>query len=119
MRVVFAIVAFLAACAPAAAFEKKLDAATLRDLFRDIRLTSTETGRVVEQVIQSSGATFTVDIETSAQSQGFWRLEGDKYCSQWPPSQHWTCYDVFGNDDGIVFVSSTGTRYQMELPPAD
>lgn len=104
---------------PAGAEEKKLDGPALRDLLNDITLTSTKTGRVMEQVFQPGGVTFTVDVETKAQSQGFWRLEGDKYCSQWPPSEHWSCYEVFGNDQGVVFVSSNGTRYQMDLPPAD
>jgi hypothetical protein len=101
------------------AFEKKLDGKTLKDLLSDISLTSVENGRVIEQVFQKGGATFTVDIESQAQSRGFWRIEGDKYCSQWPPSEHWSCYDVFGTDDGVVFVSSNGTRYQIELPMAN
>jgi hypothetical protein len=105
--------------APAAAKETKLDGTALRDLFNDITLTSKENGRVIEQVFQSGGVTFTVDIHTNVQSQGFWRLEGDKYCSQWPPSEHWSCYDVLENDQGVVFVSSNGTRYQMKRPPAN
>jgi hypothetical protein len=105
--------------ATAQAAEKKLDAETLKDLLGDITLSSTETGRDIEQVFQSSGATFTIDTETKQQSQGFWKLQGDKYCSQWPPSENWECFDVYGNDQGVVFVSSYGKRYQMELPPAD
>jgi hypothetical protein len=27
-------------------------------------------------------------------SWGKWRVEGDKYCSQWPPSDGWACYGV-------------------------
>ncbi len=106
-------------CGPCPATEKRLDGATLSNLLNDITLTSTETGREVEQVFRASGLTFTVDIESHAQAMGFWRIEGDKYCSQWPPSAYWSCYDVFGNEDGVVFVSSNGTRYQMETPPAD
>ena len=91
----------------------------MKVLLSDNTLTSTETDRVTEQVFQASGVTFTVDISTKAQSQGFWRIENDKYCSQWQPSEHWSCYDVFSNDQGVVFVSSNGTRYQMATPPAD
>lgn len=25
-------------------------------------------------------------------SWGTWRVEGDRYCSQWPPSDSWSCY---------------------------
>jgi hypothetical protein len=119
MKQIIAMFVFAVLTTAAEAFEKKLDGEALKDLLSDITLTSTETGRVIDQVFQSSGATFTVDAETKALSRGFWRIEGDKYCSQWPPSEHWSCYHVFGNDNGVVFVSSNGTRYQMELPPAD
>jgi hypothetical protein len=27
-------------------------------------------------------------------SWGFWRVEGDEYCSVWPPSDRWACYAV-------------------------
>jgi hypothetical protein len=105
---------------PATAAEVKLDGATLKDLLSDVTLTSYETGRKVEQVFQKSGVTFTVEVETKLQSTGFWKLEGDKYCSQWPPSEHWSCFDVYGGDQGVVvFVSSLGKRYTMELPPSD
>ncbi len=25
---------------------------------------------------------------------GAWRVQGDQYCSLWPPSDRWACYDV-------------------------
>jgi hypothetical protein len=27
-------------------------------------------------------------------SWGSWRVQGDEYCSVWPPSDRWTCYSV-------------------------
>lgn len=27
-------------------------------------------------------------------SWGQWRVEGDRYCSVWPPSDRWSCYEV-------------------------
>jgi hypothetical protein len=116
-RIAFLIWFALAGCA--FADEKLLDGATLKNVLSDVTLTSNETGRAIEQVFQAGGVTFTVDVESKAQSSGFWRIEGDKYCSQWPPSEHWACYDVLSNEQGVVFVSSNGTRYQMKLPPAD
>jgi hypothetical protein len=45
---------------------------------------------------------------------GRWRVEGDRYCSVWPPSDRWDCYRVeraprgldlrFLGDDGSVAV---------------
>ena len=46
--------------------------------------------------------------------EGRWRVEGDRYCSVWPPSESWACYDVdraargldvrFTDDAGSVTV---------------
>jgi hypothetical protein len=119
MKTIILTLLFSSFIATVQAAEIKLDAEALKSLLSDITLTSTESGRVIEQVFQASGATFTIDIETRQQSQGFWKLQGDKYCSQWPPSENWECFDVYGNDQGVTFVSSYGKRYQMELPPAD
>jgi hypothetical protein len=27
-------------------------------------------------------------------SWGHWRVQGDQYCSNWPPSDRWDCYDL-------------------------
>lgn len=35
-------------------------------------------------------------------SLGNWRVENDQYCSQWPPSPVWACYDVFLNPDETI-----------------
>ena len=37
-------------------------------------------------------------------SWGYWRVEGDLYCSQWPPSDLWTCYAVEVAGDRVRFV---------------
>ena len=41
-------------------------------------------------------------------SWGNWRIEGDQYCSQWPPSDLWTCYDVWVDDNLIRFIDANG-----------
>jgi hypothetical protein len=41
-------------------------------------------------------------------SQGRWRVDGDQYCSQWPPSDRWSCYDVFAIFGGIRFSDAGG-----------
>lgn len=119
MKLITFIILTVLLCQSVAAAEKKLDGAAIAVALDNVTLTSTENDRKIEQVFQSSGATFTIDVQTKALSQGFWRVEGDKYCSQWPPSEHWSCYDMFTNQAGVVFVSSNGTRYQMATPLAD
>lgn len=35
-------------------------------------------------------------------SWGYWRVEDDRYCSQWPPNDAWDCYDVSSDASGAV-----------------
>lgn len=44
-------------------------------------------------------------------SAGRWRVERDRYCSVWPPSDLWACYDMAENADGSVirFISGDGS----------
>ena len=37
-------------------------------------------------------------------SWGYWRVEGDRYCSQWPPSDLWACYGVEVAGNRVRFV---------------
>ena len=37
-------------------------------------------------------------------SWGYWRVQGDRYCSQWPPSDLWACYDVAVSGDRVRFA---------------
>ncbi|HQY43979.1 MAG TPA: hypothetical protein PK450_07340 [Paracoccaceae bacterium] len=44
-------------------------------------------------------------------SQGRWRVEGEEYCSLWPPSDRWSCYGVERSSDGLAlrFVTQDGS----------
>jgi hypothetical protein len=53
--------------------------------------------------------TFSADGSTQyGESTGQWRVEGDRYCSAWPPSDSWACYDVFRIAGGVRFVGDGG-----------
>jgi len=43
-------------------------------------------------------------------SWGYWREEGGRYCSQWPPGNEWTCYDVERNGNEIRFIDDSGQK---------
>jgi len=43
------------------------------------------------QDFRESGKTL---YNSGGNSWGNWRVEGDQYCSQWPPRDLWDCYDV-------------------------
>jgi hypothetical protein len=99
---------------PCHAEEKKLNGAEIAAALTDKVLTAkTDT----TQIFQKSGVTFF--SESGSQSQGFWKVSGDKYCSQWPPNQAWPCYDVLQDGSKITFVSASGSRYEMQLPKSN
>lgn len=43
---------------------------------------------------------------------GKWRVSGDFYCSQWPPTPGWTCYQVKrdASDGALQFISESGGK---------
>lgn len=47
-------------------------------------------------------------------SRGYWRVTGDHYCSQWPPSDRWVCYGVEVEAQGLDlrFVAKDGSATQ-------
>ena len=50
------------------------------------------------------------------ESLGFWSVEGDQYCSRWPPSGGWTCYDMFRTAEGtLIWIDSEGGRSRGTL----
>ncbi len=42
------------------------------------------------------------------ESWGYWRVQGDQYCSQWPPNDLWACYDMERQGVRIRFVGQGG-----------
>ncbi len=97
--------------------DMKLSGADIAFVLQDVELTAHDDGKHISQIFQKAGVT--LYIVDGQQSQGFWRVEADKYCSQWPPHEQWDCYDVTQNGKTIAFISSTGKRYEMLLPDAE
>ncbi len=60
---------------------------------------------------QGFGADGSTDYQAGSPSHGSWRVEGDRYCSVWPPSDHWACYGVERSADGLSlrFVAEDGS----------
>ena len=46
---------------------------------------------------------------SGAPSAGRWAVRGDRYCSLWPPSDLWACYDVQQNGQTIRFIDDAGS----------
>lgn len=52
-------------------------------------------------------------------SRGAWAVQGDKFCSQWPPNEAWVCYAVTGDLEAkpktLTWIGAGGTRYPAEM----
>lgn len=60
---------------------------------------------------QQFNADGSTDYESGRPSHGSWRVEGERYCSVWPPSDRWACYRVERSADGLAlrFVAEDGS----------
>lgn len=102
--------------AGARAGEVRLDGAQIRALLPDI----IAHGAASRQVFSASGAT--TYTNHGRDSFGMWRVQGDQYCSQWPPSGNWVCYDVLlgeGAPETIIWVDVGGGRLINTLERRD
>lgn len=64
----------------------------------------------VSQTFHAGGSTTYVDGRPSI---GNWRASNTQYCSQWPPSSDWECYDLFKDGTGmrIRFLGASGDEW--------
>ncbi|WP_461425456.1 hypothetical protein [Gymnodinialimonas sp.] len=110
-RLVALWVLCLAGGAQADAWEA-LDGASLVAALTD-RTVTYDTGAT--QHFYASGRTLYTHGEPS---WGSWRAENNQYCSNWPPSPTWDCYDVFrGGTAGISFLDEWGNAYPGVIEP--
>ncbi|KIN64147.1 hypothetical protein Z946_3034 [Sulfitobacter noctilucicola] len=42
------------------------------------------------------------------ESWGYWEVRQDRYCSMWPPSDLWTCYDIQQSGKRLRFIDNSG-----------
>jgi len=61
----------------------------------------------ITQTFNSDGTTVYTEDRPSV---GKWRVTRGQYCSQWPPSSSWACFDIFAGFDtnDVKFVSDSG-----------
>lgn len=113
------IVGVLATTVPIArAGERPLDATEIGTLLSGNTTVGTADGVEWRQYFDAAGATIHV-AGGEPRSQGRWRLQGDKYCSQWPPQVGWACYAVTGDPDAspptLTWIGDSGTRYPATI----
>jgi len=61
----------------------------------------------------------TLYIAGGSPSSGRWEVRGDRYCSLWPPSTAWDCYDMTGDlaadPPTVTWISPGGKTYPAEI----
>lgn len=71
------------------------------------------------QTFEKGGATIYVSGDN--RSTGRWDVQGDQYCSEWPPSDRWSCYDISAENTGgvttITWIGGDGSRETARLVP--
>ena len=73
-----------------------------------------DSGRRYTQVFQKAGLTI-YNVMPSSSSNGLWDVRGDQFCSQWPPSENWSCYDVTGDGKALTFIASDGKLWPVKV----
>ncbi len=100
---------------PAFAAERKLTGVEIRTALSDKIIEGIDdSGRRYTQVFQKGGLTI-YNVMPSSSSNGLWDVRGDQFCSQWPPSQNWSCYDMTGDGKVMTFIASDGKLWPVKV----
>lgn len=55
---------------------------------------------------QRFGALGDTTYVTERAADGRWTARGGQYCSVWPPSDQWACYDLYVDGEHVRFVGA-------------
>ncbi len=108
-----AFLATLSVTQAALAEEIKLDADAILSHLNDKTYQQIKpvTQHIIKQTFEVQGVTnFFVNDQVQ---RGLWRIENEQYCSNWPPTDHWDCYDLLKDGTTLIFLSAQGARYVM------
>lgn len=97
----------------ALAEEVKLTGALIKTVLSEKEVNGNDNGQTSSQIFRANGSTYY--SVGQAQQIGNWKIIGDKYCSVWPPSENWVCYDVFQDGKVIRFLSPSNTSSSYHL----
>lgn len=62
--------------------------------------------------IQHFGTNGATEFVTERAALGRWEARDGQYCSTWPPSDRWDCYDLELAGDQLRFISADGFTSQ-------
>lgn len=91
----------------AEADEKSLSGAEIKSALSGNTAFGNQKGTAWKQYFDPGGDTLYI-AEGSDPSPGRWKVEGDVFCSLWPPRSEWDCYDMTGADDNVTWIYKGG-----------
>ena len=99
---------------PVAQSEAVMSGPMIREVLTGATVVTPRAGKTtIRQVFYSDRRT---RYDDGRESWGLWEVRGDLYCSQWPPSPSWVCYEMRQwTEDGahwVVWIGDSGTRYE-------
>ena len=74
----------------------------------DIRVALTDRKLTYNSAWQEFHASGRTLYNAGHDSWGYWQVRGDQYCSMWPPSDLWACYDMSGSGERLIFIDGSG-----------
>jgi hypothetical protein len=115
MKMISSLLAFALLVGMAKAAEMKISGPEIEKLLieKSYLQIKPQTQYTIEQIFLKGGITHFI-VDGDAQT-GMWKVEGDKYCSAWPPSKNWDCYDILLDGSKVIFLSAQGARY-VQVP---
>jgi hypothetical protein len=93
---------------------KQLDGAGIAAALDGRTVAGERNGEAWAQTFDGAGVTVYA-AAGEAVSEGYWRVIEDRFCSQWPPSPAWVCYDMFADGDVVVFVGEDGEEWPARI----
>jgi hypothetical protein len=109
-----AVLALVVCAGSAGAGEMKMGEAGIRAALVGQRLVYADG---TAQSFDGQGGTVFFAAGDGAQSLGHWQVRAGQYCSVWPPSDVWACYDVLQDATTVAFVAADGNRSVGQVQP--
>lgn len=92
----------------------KIDGPAIEKALSGQSVTGNQDGRGWSQDFRADGSTVYREANRDA-SPGYWRVQGDQYCSKWPPSDSWDCYDMAMEGGEILFIPDRGDVWRARI----
>ncbi len=89
---------------------ERLDGAGIAAALSGKTIAGKRGGKIWMQTFDATGGT-AYSVAGEAATQGSWRVQEDRLCSQSPAAPAWVCYDIFRDGDLIVLIGENGEKW--------